>query len=576
MKVGLWEKADSMSDELLEIVRSVGDRSLEATVYARRAEIAAVRSGAESAIPILDSLAKLLVDYRSPSHYAQYEIAVATALASEGNSKASVYHFGKAVAIHDAVGALEPSPRVSSMALRRPDGAEEPQRPVGRQLQDISSLLMHAGRPELVSTALMSILERAHCLVSARAVSIAADGNEEVLAAFGTITDKAGVRRFTIGTARDRTIELQLEPLADVESQATVNSIAFTIATVQELERGRIEREERLTLWPVDELPAEDDDSVVAGKMREVMLYTRKIAQTSVTVLITGESGTGKEVLARAIHRYSIRVKKPFVPFNCTAVPRELIESHLFGYKRGAFTGADRDNPGLIRAAKDGTLFLDEIGELGLDLQPKLLRFLESGEINPLGETSPFGVNVRIVAATNANLQKLVAEGRFREDLYYRLNVIPIVLPPLRERREEIAPLAQYFALKWSHQLGKGCIRVADDLMEHLVLYHWPGNIRQLSNEINRMVATADPDTPLTLEYLSRPLRDETEQLKRRASGLEMAVPLTDTLQSAVDALEREMIKVALRLNQGKVEAAAKALGISRKGLYLKRQRLGL
>ena len=267
---------------------------------------------------------------------------------------------------------------------------------------------------------------------------------------------------------------------------------------------------------------------------------------------------------------------KPFVPFNCTAVPRELLESHLFGFKRGAFTGADRDNQGLIRAAKDGTLFLDEIGELGLDLQPKLLRFLESGEIHPLGETSPFSVNVRIVAATNADLQKLVAEGRFREDLYYRLSVIPIALPPLRERREEIAPLAQHFALKWSHELGKGCIRVADDLMEHLVLYPWPGNIRQLSNEIHRMVAVAETSTPLTLDNLPRALRVETEMLKRKANGLEIAVSLTDRLDRAVSTLEREMIKVALRTSNGKVDPAAKSLGISRKGLYLKRQRFGL
>jgi transcriptional regulator with PAS, ATPase and Fis domain len=257
-------------------------------------------------------------------------------------------------------------------------------------------------------------------------------------------------------------------------------------------------------------------------------------------------------------------------------VPRELLESHLFGYKRGAFTGADRDNSGLIRAAKDGTLFLDEIGELGLDLQPKLLRFLESGEINPLGETSPFAVNVRIVAATNANLTHLVTEGRFREDLYYRLNVIPLTLPPLRERREEIPPLAQHFAQRWSRELGKSGIRVSDELMQHLVLYSWPGNIRQLSNEIHRMVAMAESGLPLTLDHLPRTLRVETEMLKRRANGFELAMSLTDRLDRAVSTLEREMIKVALRMNDGKVEPAAKSLGISRKGLYLKRQRLGL
>ena len=445
-----------------------------------------------------------------------------------------------------------------------------------RPLQDFASLLMHAGRPELLATGLIAILQHTEGIIGARAVARAADGTAHEISRCGAITDTAGIRTFTLGTSRDRVVELHVHAPLDIESQATVNSIGFIIAAARELECARLEREERQTLWPADELPAEDDDSVVAGKMRDVMIYARKIAQANIPVLLTGESGTGKEVLARAVHRYSPRSKKPFIPFNCTAVPRELLESHLFGFRRGAFTGADRDNQGLIRAAKDGTLFLDEVGELGLDLQPKLLRFLESGEIHPLGETSPFSVNVRIVAATNADLQKMVAEGRFREDLYYRLNVIPLALPPLRERREEIAPLAQHFALKWSHELGKGSIRVADDLLEHLVLYRWPGNIRQLSNEIHRMIAVAEAGAPLTLANLPRALRLETDMLKRKANGLEMAVSLTDRLDQAVSTVEREMIKVALRTSNGKVEPAAKSLGISRKGLYLKRQRFGL
>src|SRR5437762_12376698 len=172
--------------------------------------------------------------------------------------------------------------------------------------------------------------------------------------------------------------------------------------------------------------------------MAEVMNFARRIARAKVNVLITGESGTGKEIIARAIHDFSDRAAKPFVPFNCTAVPRDLLESQLFGHRRGAFTGADRDHAGLIRSARDGTLFLDEVGELGLDLQPKLLRFLESGEISPLGEPGPMTVNVRIIAATNSNLEELVREGRFREDLFYRLNVVPLHIPPLRERRDEV------------------------------------------------------------------------------------------------------------------------------------------
>ena len=229
----------------------------------------------------------------------------------------------------------------------------------------------------------------------------------ETLAHIGDLRDppSADQQRLTVGTARERAIDVLINPKADLESIATINSVVLLLATIHELERARAEREERATLWPVDELPSDADGAVTVGHMREIMALAKRIANTNASVLITGESGTGKEVVARAIHAHSSRAAKPFIPFNCAAVPRELLESQLFGYRRGAFTGADRDNPGVIRSARDGTLFLDEIGEMSLDLQPKLLRFLESGEICPLGESTPFPVNVRIVAATNANLE---------------------------------------------------------------------------------------------------------------------------------------------------------------------------
>jgi transcriptional regulator with PAS, ATPase and Fis domain len=254
-----------------------------------------------------------------------------------------------------------------------------------------------------------------------------------------------------------------------------------------------------------------------------------------------------------------------------------MLESQLFGYRRGAFTGADRDNPGLIRAAKDGTLFLDEIGELGLDLQPKLLRFLESGEINPLGDPSPFTVDVRVVAATNSNLEQLVEDGRFREDLFYRLNVIRLTIPPLRERRDEIPSLVHHFVARAAEEFGKGRVRVAEQTMEHLLVYPWPGNVRQLNNELRRMIALADADSVLMPAALSRDIVRATPRSPAAAvHGQEIAVPLTDKLAPTLSRIEREMIRVALHANHGRVEATAKALGISRKGLYLKRQRLGL
>jgi DNA-binding NtrC family response regulator len=351
--------------------------------------------------------------------------------------------------------------------------------------------------------------------------------------------------------------------------------VLLLMGSIRELQRARAEREEHLALWPIDELPLEDENAVINGRMREVMTLARRVAPTSASVLITGESGTGKEIVARAIHGYSTRAQKPFIPFNCTAIPREMLESQLFGHRRGAFTSADRDNPGLIRAARDGTLFLDEIGELGADLQPKLLRFLESGEICPLGESTPLNVDVRIVAATNRNLEELVREGRFREDLFYRLNVIRVSLPPLRERRDEIPPLVYHFVMRAAAEFKKGRIRVADETMEHLLLFPWPGNVRQLHNEIRRMVALADADATLKPAALSQDIRKSTAKPPARPPG-QIAVSLDDKLTPTISRIEREMIRSALRAHQGRLEEAARALGISRKGLYLKRQRLGL
>jgi transcriptional regulator with PAS, ATPase and Fis domain len=444
-------------------------------------------------------------------------------------------------------------------------------------VQNVATLMMHSQSPELIATGIVAILSDTGCVAAATAFSRPEGGSPDVLASFGTASPPpAETRTLSLGSARNRIVQVVLEPLPDVESRATLNAVTLLLSIVGDLKRAQGEREERLTLWPMDELPSDDDDSVISGRMRDLMTSARKVARTNVSVLITGESGTGKEVLARAIHGYSQRAGKPFVPFNCTAIPRELLESQLFGYRRGAFTGADRDSPGLIRRAKEGTLFLDEIGELGLDLQPKLLRFLESGEINPLGDTSPFNVDVRIVAATNANLEQLVQEGRFRDDLFYRLNVIRLSIPPLRERRDEIPGLVHHFATRAAVEFSKGRVRVAEETMEHLLLFPWPGNVRQLQNELRRMVALADADTVLTPSKLSADIVRATPRASNHQGTTQIDVPLTDKLVPTISRIEREMIKSALRASHGKVDAAARALGISRKGLYLKRQRLGL
>jgi predicted ATP-dependent protease len=222
--------------------------------------------------------------------------------------------------------------------------------------------------------------------------------------------------------------------------------------------------------------------------MKRLRAELARLSSSRATVIVTGESGSGKELVARALHTLSTRAQRPYVAFNCAAVPRELFEGQLFGYRRGAYTGAASDHPGVIRAAHGGTLFLDEIGELPLDVQPKLLRFLENGEVFPLGEIRPVEVDVRVVAATHRDLSQLVREGRFREDLYYRLNVVPVRVPPLRERREDVVALARHFTRQLTPE-GQEPPRLGPDALAALVAHPWPGNVRELRNVIERSMA---------------------------------------------------------------------------------------
>jgi transcriptional regulator with PAS, ATPase and Fis domain len=254
-----------------------------------------------------------------------------------------------------------------------------------------------------------------------------------------------------------------------------------------------------------------------------------------------------------------------------------MLESQLFGYRRGAFTGADAGSPGVIRAAAGGTLFLDEIAEIGLDLQPKLLRFLETHEVHGLGESQPVKVDVRVIAATNADLESLVAEGRFREDLFYRLNVVRLRLPPLRERREEIPPLIDHYLRRFAEEQKKGRLTLDDETLEYLVLYPWPGNVRQLVNEMSRVVAYADPDGTVTPALLSPEIQASRRTVKvQPGDEPEIRVRLDQPLNDAVEAIERMMVVRALDRARGNYENAARLLGISRKGLFLKRRRWGM
>ena len=315
-----------------------------------------------------------------------------------------------------------------------------------------------------------------------------------------------------------------------------------------------------------------------------------KIRSSDVTVLVTGESGTGKELVSRAIHTISNRKDKVFVPFNCTAVPKELAEGHLFGYKKGSFTGAVQDSPGMIRTADGGTLFLDEIGDLPLDVQPKLLRFLQEGEIQPLGDRQPMKVDVRIIAATNMPLEDKVADGTFREDLYYRLNVIRLRVPPLRERRAEIPPIVNYYINHYSARFGKQNVTFTPQTVDLLMVCNWEGNVRQLCNEVQRLIARAVDNEVITPEHLSPELKrsaqpltrfaqsDDTKQIASYDGSFSPFANISSggTLEQAVSELEMQLIKAALSRHNWNISRVAAELGLTRRGVYLKLARYGI
>jgi hydrogenase-4 transcriptional activator len=309
--------------------------------------------------------------------------------------------------------------------------------------------------------------------------------------------------------------------------------------------------------------------------MTRVVDQIQRLQGNDLTVLITGESGTGKELIARAIHVGSSRNAATFLPYNCTTTTRELADSQLFGHRRGSFTGAVSDQPGLIRTAVGGTLFLDEVGDLPLDVQPKLLRFLEQGEIMPVGENRPQPVDVRVLAATNADLEQRVAEGKFREDLYYRLSVIRIHVPPLRQRREEVPHLTTFFLRDASERLSKPDMQLGSDVLDLFAQYWWPGNVRQLRNEVQRAVAMAPAGGTIGPEHLSA---DLTAAAPAGMSSGPSRVSLRggQTLASVVDEIERDLIREMMGRHRGNISESARSLGLTRRGLYLKLRRLGL
>jgi transcriptional regulator with PAS, ATPase and Fis domain len=316
------------------------------------------------------------------------------------------------------------------------------------------------------------------------------------------------------------------------------------------------------------------DNFVIKGThpvMEKILQVAQRVAATDSTVMIQGESGTGKELIARYIHAHSRRSNQPFIAVNCGAIPPDLLESEMFGHERGAFTGAVGSRMGMFQLANGGTIFLDEIGEMTSTLQVKLLRVLQEREIRPVGSDRTIKVDVRVVAATNRDLAVEVEKGRFREDLYYRLQVIPVLLPPLRERRSDIPILVQHFLDKYNAKHEARRCTIADDAMVHLWEYDWPGNVRELENLVERLVVLSD-DGFVHVDHLPPNIRSFISEKKiPRPSLTEEGIDLN----KAVEEFEYRLIDEALRRTKGNKQAAARLLGLKRTTLVAKLRRKG-
>lgn len=355
----------------------------------------------------------------------------------------------------------------------------------------------------------------------------------------------------TIATAAERgnAVQISASPLRDEDGRIVGGVLTFR--DVDAIERLRRELDGRYTL---------QDIIGKSAPMQRLFALIPRIAESSSTVVIEGETGTGKELVARAIHSLSPRHAAPFIAINCGALPDSLLESELFGHKAGAFTDARKDKPGRFQLADGGTIFLDEISDISPAMQVRLLRVLQEGEVEPLGSVKPVAVDVRVITATNRPLETLVKQGRFRDDLYYRIRVIHIVLPPLRQRKEDIPLLIDGIIAKFNQLQGKKVAGVSKEALNRLMLYHYPGNVRELENIIEQAFVLR-PEGEIEVQDLPQEFQD---QLGAPAVG------------GTLESLERSAIETALRRNGGHRSKAAKELGIDPSTLYRKMKTLGI
>ena len=373
-----------------------------------------------------------------------------------------------------------------------------------------------------------------------------------LITAFGTVADAVDAMKF--GAA-----DYVLKPVSPDELKMNVQ---------RALEHQKLVDENRYLRDFADTAFRFENIVGASKKMRDVFDIALQVARRDSTVLLTGESGTGKELIAKAIHQNSLRASKPFITINCGAIPENLIESELFGHRKGSFTGALADHIGKFETANQGTVFLDEIGELPLNLQVRLLRVIQEREIDKIGFPKPIPINVRIIAATNRDLRARIDDGQFREDLFYRLSVVAIELPPLRERRDDIPLLLQHFLRKQCERYKLAIPSLTDDAVDLLTRYAWPGNVRELENVIERLVVLGQSNV-----IHSEQLPPQVRQAKSRVSAINLKLP-----DEGIDLeeIEKEILVQALERHDWNQTRAARYLNISRKTLIYRMEKFGL
>ncbi|MBI4265202.1 MAG: sigma 54-interacting transcriptional regulator [Acidobacteria bacterium] len=526
------------------------------------------------------------------------QLALGRLAASGGTRAAAQRYLDQARAIFASLGAERDLTEVDASRARLQESRPVPPSPPAIDADEavIRRLVDAAILPDLLAretaTALLETIEP-----DAAVVFVAAPGGEvRLVAAAGCDGDvaRALARAASQGNREYGDGLLATEPLGKdydgARSCAIVAARRLTDGSMRRLRMFATVARQGFDLCGARERPPQAVEQITerpiepllpgficaSAAMNRVVEQIQRLQGHDLTVLITGESGTGKDLVARAIHVGSPRRTAMFLPYNCTTTTRELADSQLFGHRRGSFTGAVTDQQGLIRSATGGTLFLDEIGDLPLDIQPKLLRFLEQGEIMPVGEARPQAVDVRVLAATNADLEQRVAEGKFREDLYYRLSVIRIDVPPLRERREEIPHLSTFFLREASDRLGKPDVHLSSATLDLFARYWWPGNVRQLRNEIQRAVAMSVPGGAIEPDHLSADLAAPVTSVSAAGAPPLVRSPTPRNLAAAIAGVERDVISAALERTSGNISETARVLGLTRRGLYLKMRRLGL